>query len=197
LIGLLVLLSLSLICVVLGFSTKTTRDADRSWILGAGAGGGRGQKNRKRESRGGEDDDDRGGRATADGRTDGGDAADGIRVRGSGGLSSSGGEVLCRECGATKTNNSQRERERESAPERRQHKQTGRTGNYYIPAAAAVDIAIEECDVGIVVVVCLCCVRFFDKDNERRGSIMDFGAGAGGGRGQKKSRTSITRREDG
>jgi hypothetical protein len=102
-------------------------------------------------------------------------------VRGSGGLSSSGGEVLCRECGATKTNNSQRERERESAPERRQHKQTGRTGNYYIPAAAAVDIAIEECDVGIVVVVCLCCVRFFDKDNETR---IDHGFW-GGGRGKK------------
>jgi hypothetical protein len=27
---------LSFVCVALGFSTKTTRDADRSWIVGAG-----------------------------------------------------------------------------------------------------------------------------------------------------------------
>jgi hypothetical protein len=36
-----------------------------------------------------------------------------------------------------------KERERE-----REHKQTGRTENYYIPAAV-VDIAIEGCGVGI------------------------------------------------
>jgi hypothetical protein len=38
-----------------------------------------------------------------------------------------------------------------------------------------------------LICICLCCVGFFDKDNERRGSIMDFWGGrSGGGRGNKK-----------
>jgi hypothetical protein len=64
---------LFVLCCV-GCSTKTTRDGS---IIGFW--GGRavvvGKQNRERESRGGEDDD-RGGRAAADGRTDGGDAAE-------------------------------------------------------------------------------------------------------------------------
>jgi hypothetical protein len=77
--------------------------------FGAGAGGGRGKKiaNVNHE------DDDRGGRATADGRTVV-MRRNRIRVCGRGGLSGKWCEVLWCEYGATKTNKQQRERERET-----------------------------------------------------------------------------------